>query len=91
MNIAVRAAMLLLLAFAGCGVAVGQIPNFRHIVVMVQENRTPDNLFQGLCLPPYGHSQRLRNRSESVRHPELWLRRNRNADPTVPRAFGQPP
>ncbi len=54
MNIAVRAAMLLLLAFAGCGVAVGQIPNFRHIVVMVQENRTPDNLFQGLCLPPYG-------------------------------------
>lgn len=27
---------------------------FRHIVVVVQENRTPDNLFQGLCLAPYG-------------------------------------
>ncbi|MBV8572991.1 MAG: hypothetical protein JO319_20405 [Acidobacteriaceae bacterium] len=27
---------------------------FRHIVVIVQENRTPDNLFQGLCAPPYG-------------------------------------
>ena len=31
-----------------------QIRNFGHIVVIVQENRTPDNLFQGLCAPPYG-------------------------------------
>ncbi len=30
------------------------ISSFEHIVVIVQENRTPDNLFQGLCLPPYG-------------------------------------
>ncbi|MGA8149511.1 MAG: alkaline phosphatase family protein [Terriglobales bacterium] len=35
-------------------VAHAQIFNFRHIVVIVQENRTPDNLFQGLCVPPYG-------------------------------------
>jgi len=26
-----------------------QISNFQHVVVIVQENRTPDNLFQGLC------------------------------------------
>ena len=26
-----------------------QIPHFEHIVIIVQENRTPDNLFQGLC------------------------------------------
>jgi phospholipase C len=26
----------------------------QHVVVIVQENRTPDNLFQGLCIPPYG-------------------------------------
>ena len=26
-----------------------QIPNFQHVVIIVQENRTPDNLFQGLC------------------------------------------
>ena len=32
----------------------GQIPRFQHVVVIVQENRTPDNLFQGLCTPPYG-------------------------------------
>jgi phospholipase C len=32
----------------------GQAPIFQHIVVLVQENRTPDNLFQGLCSPPFG-------------------------------------
>jgi phospholipase C len=34
--------------------AQAQISRFRHIVIVVQENRTPDNLFQGLCGPPYG-------------------------------------
>lgn len=35
---------------------IGQtrVPSFRHIILVIQENRTPDNLFQGLCLPPYG-------------------------------------
>jgi phospholipase C len=28
-----------------------QISNFQHIVMIVQENRSPDNLFQGLCGP----------------------------------------
>ena len=44
----------LLLFFLGIRVASAQIPSFQHIVVVVQENRTPDNLFQGLCAPPYG-------------------------------------
>jgi hypothetical protein len=26
---------------------------FEHVIVIVQENRTPDNLFQGLCGPPF--------------------------------------
>jgi len=34
--------------------AQAQILNFKHVVVIFQENRTPDNLFQGLCAPPYG-------------------------------------
>ena len=34
--------------------AHAQIFNFKHVVVIFQENRTPDNLFQGLCAPPYG-------------------------------------
>jgi phospholipase C len=29
---------------------------FKHVVVIFQENRTPDNLFQGLCQPPFGDS-----------------------------------
>ena len=31
--------------------------NFQHVVIIVQENRTPDNLFQGLCAPPYGSAE----------------------------------
>jgi phospholipase C len=34
--------------------AQAQISNFKHVVIIVQENRTPDNLFQGLCAAPYG-------------------------------------
>jgi len=49
---AVAAALLLLLIFAG--LAQAQVSNFQHIILIVQENRTPDNLFQGLCIPPYG-------------------------------------
>jgi phospholipase C len=41
---------------AGTIAAFAQIPAFQHVIVIVQENRTPDNLFQGLCVPPYGSS-----------------------------------
>jgi len=40
----------------GTVAADAQIANFQHVVVIVQENRTPDNLFQGLCSFPYGSS-----------------------------------
>jgi len=56
MKTAICASTLLLLAFAGSSSAQAQISRFQHIIVIVQENRTPDNLFQGLCLPPYGAS-----------------------------------
>ena len=29
--------------------ASAQITSFQHIILVIQENRTPDNLFQGLC------------------------------------------
>jgi phospholipase C len=32
--------------------AYAQISSFKHVIVIVQENRTPDNLFQGLCGTP---------------------------------------
>jgi phospholipase C len=31
--------------------ASAQISSFQHIILAIQENRTPDNLFQGLCTP----------------------------------------
>jgi len=31
--------------------ASAQITSFQHVILVVQENRTPDNLFQGLCPP----------------------------------------
>jgi phospholipase C len=48
-------ACLLLSAFFGAISAQAQFPSaITHVVVIFQENRTPDNLFQGLCLPPFG-------------------------------------
>jgi phospholipase C len=44
---------LLLAGFAAI-FAEAAPPSFQHVIVIVQENRTPDNLFQGLCAPPYG-------------------------------------
>jgi phospholipase C len=41
------------LCLSVCGICAinvdAQISRFDHVVVIVQENRTPDNLFQGLC------------------------------------------
>ncbi len=43
---------------------IGSVParaagaSFKHVIVIVQENRTPDNLFQGLCAPPFGAPSR---------------------------------
>ena len=52
----------LLLALACFGTVPAQAQDhprlptpFKHVVVIFQENRTPDNLFQGLCQPPFGH------------------------------------
>ena len=48
-------AVVSLVFWAGlCSVAHCQISSFQHVVVIVQENRTPDNLFQGLCSAPFG-------------------------------------
>jgi phospholipase C len=41
-----------LMLFVGCAqFAQAQISNFEHVILIIQENRTPDNLFQGLCNP----------------------------------------
>src|SRR5215469_3767950 len=55
MNIRFVFPFLMQLLLASSGLAQGPISNFQHVIVIVQENRTPDDLFQGLCLPPYGN------------------------------------
>jgi len=54
MKLAARS--LLLLGFCGTIFAHAQISNFQHVIIVFQENRTPDNLFQGLCSAPFGTS-----------------------------------
>jgi phospholipase C len=63
-SIVLLCALGFLLSLNGCGGgggggSIGSIlppPNYNlpHVVIIFQENRTPDNLFQGLCLPPNG-------------------------------------
>jgi phospholipase C len=48
------ARVLFLLSFCGAALSQAQISSFQHVIVIVQENRSPDNLFQGLCTPPFG-------------------------------------
>jgi phospholipase C len=40
---------LALAALCSTAPASAQITAFQHVIIVVQENRTPDNLFQGLC------------------------------------------
>src|SRR5262245_51563593 len=57
MKLMVRSLSLSLLMWFSAGIfAHAQISNFQHVVVIFQENRTPDNLFQGLCAAPFGSS-----------------------------------
>jgi phospholipase C len=51
------AKLSLLLTFFCPAFAHAQISNFSHIVVIIQENRGPDNLFYYLCSTPYGSSK----------------------------------
>ena len=54
MRLAVTSLVLICLSAIA---AEAQAPSsFKHVVVIVQENRTPDNLFQGLCVAPFGSS-----------------------------------
>jgi len=43
---------LLVLVSLRIALVHAQITTFKNVVVIFQENRTPDNLFQGLCTTP---------------------------------------
>ncbi len=64
-----------------------QIPHFQHVIIVVQENRTPDNLFQGLCAPPYGTPDSC---STSPGANQYNIQTSKWRDSTTARGYTQP-
>ncbi len=82
-----RTAKLSLLLLVACTISQAQIPNFSHIIIVVQENRSPDNLFYLLCSSPYGSSKSCSTTPSSTQYDILtsnW------ADKTSSSGFTQP-
>ena len=80
-------AITLLLFGAEAIAAFAQIPNFQHVIVIVQENRTPDNLFQGLCIPPYGSKNLCSTRPTASQYDiqtSNWLNKSSSTGVTQP-------
>src|ERR1700683_2799353 len=67
--------------------AQAQITSFQHIVVIVQENRTPDNLFYALCATPRGVKERCSttpNRPQNNMHTGNCSDKNASTGVTQP-------
>ncbi|HTB14284.1 MAG TPA: alkaline phosphatase family protein [Bryobacteraceae bacterium] len=67
--------------------AHAQITSFQHVVVIVQENRTPDNLFQGLCATPRGAVERCSTTPSASQYniqTRNWLDKNSATGVTQP-------
>ena len=68
-------------------IAQAQISSFQHVVIVFQENRTPDNLFQGLCATPHGAANRCSttpNTSQYNIQTTNWLDKNSPSGVTQP-------
>jgi phospholipase C len=63
--------------------ASAQITAFQHIVLVIQENRTPDNLFQGLCTTPSACSTQPSSQQYDIQT-AAWL------DKTSPKGWTDP-
>jgi hypothetical protein len=68
---------LLPLTLAALGLATpasAQITAFQHIILIIQENRTPDNFFQGLCTTPNACSTAPSSQQYNIEVPTVgWL------------------
>ncbi len=82
------ATILAPLVFLGA-ILHAQISRFQHVIVIVQENRTPDNLFQGLCSPPYGSSA-LCSTDLTTAVPKYDIQMNNWLDKNSPSGVTQP-
>jgi phospholipase C len=65
--------------------ASAQITSFQHIILVVQENRTPDNLFQGLCATPSACSTRPTSQQYDIQT-TAWLDKTSSTGTTNPTA-----
>jgi phospholipase C len=54
--------------------ASAQITSFQHIILVVQENRTPDNLFYGLCTTPSACSTRPGPKQYNIQTAGGWTK-----------------
>ena len=82
-----RATRLVPLMFCALSFTHAQIAHFDHIIVVFQENRTPDNLFQGLCAPPYGTSGSCSTRPTGAQYniqTDNWLDNTSSTGKTTP-------
>jgi phospholipase C len=65
--------------------ASAQITSFQHIILVVQENRTPDNLFQGLCTTPSACSTQPSSAQYNIQT-TAWLDKTSTTGTTNPTA-----
>jgi phospholipase C len=65
--------------------ASAQITSFQHIIFVVQENRTPDNMFQGLCATPSACSAQPGPRQYNIQT-SAWLDKTSPTGTTPPHA-----
>jgi len=62
--------------------ASAQIASFRHIILVIQENRTPDNLFQGLCTTPTACSTQPSAKQYNIKT-TAWLDNSGTTNPAA--------
>jgi phospholipase C len=78
------------LTLAAVGLATpasAQITAFQHIILVIQENRTPDNFFQGLCTTPSACSTNPGPKQYNIQTPGVgWLDKTSKTGTTTPQA-----
>ncbi len=81
--------ILSFLALLGMTLAHAQISRFEHVIIVFQENRTPDNLFQGLCKSPYGTASSCSTKPTGSQYniqTKNWLDKHSSTGTTQPAA-----
>src|SRR5579863_4890465 len=89
MKLAVKCLFVLFIAL-GAIAAYTQISSFQHVIIVFQENRTPDNLFYGLCTAPYGSASSCSTKPTGSQYniqTKNWLNKHSSTGSTQPSAI----